>query len=193
MDGENLYNRFQDRPRLSELTEVLHAMTGQAEADIGTMDAEQNPPQVKATLGAREPGRSSKAAKFTSGDDSDEDAEADDESDPEVGFAKMMKKAAARMGHTRKKSEDRPRRNVEAEPSDGGGNRRNETQNSSLRNSGMPFDNQQFQQMFMMMFMKMMNKESGTQGENWAEGEEEAMDGLRSMRACPELGPFTNG
>ena len=47
----------------------------------------------------------------------------------------------------------------------------------------MPLDNQQFQQMFMMMFMKMMEKESGTQGENWAEGGKDAMDGLRSMRA----------
>ena len=61
----NLCSRFQVRPRLSKLTEVWHAMTGRAKADIGSTDAEKNPPHVRATLGAREPGRSPNATKFT--------------------------------------------------------------------------------------------------------------------------------
>ena len=101
-------------------------MTGRAEADLRTTDAEKNPPHVRATLGAREHGRSPGATKFTLVDD-DEDAEADDESDPEADLTRMMKKAAALVGQTRKQtaggqtSNDRLRRKFEAEPSDAGG------------------------------------------------------------------------
>ena len=70
---------------------------GAGDAEIGTTDEKQAAPtRAKGKLRAREPGASSKAAKFTFNDDSDEDAKLDDESDPERGSKKVMMKVAAR-------------------------------------------------------------------------------------------------